>query len=379
VPAISQWLHRVVNESIEPAILKLLSGPRWKWKALLVVLALSLLRAFPSYDGLATAYDRGTWRKVMVKVDYPLIDMARSFPDESHEAKLTFRVTVPLLAHVLHLRRNGMLVLAAVAGALLLYAVLGIAHRVTGSRKAALFICLATACAWPGETAFHELRGGYFDAVALCLLVLAMADLPSPLTAAAVCAAAFTDERALVACGLVFLFWVSESGLFARRPVAVLIGCGAYGAIRLWLTLAHSAIVSTGGVGLSIFLHETNIIPLGIWTGLGGAWLLVVCGLTALLLQRRYGMAAAFSAATVATVGLALLVLDVTRSMAFCLPAVFVGIGALRRSESVETVERLSIAAGAVSLLTPAYVVQGSWELYWLYPLPVQLLRWLLA
>jgi hypothetical protein len=342
-----------------------------------VVLALSLFRAFPSYDGLATAYDRGTWRKTMVKVDYPLTDMAR-FPDKSHEAKLTFRVTVPLLAHVLHLRRNGMLILAGVAGVLLLYAVLGIAHRVTGSRKAALFVCLAIACAWPGETAFHELRGGYFEAVALCLLVLAMADLPSPLTAAAVCGAAFTDERALVACGLVFLFWVSESGLFARRSVAVLIGCGAYGATRLWLTLAHSIIVSTGGNGLPVFLHETNIIPLGIWTGLGGAWLLVVCCLAALLLQRRYGMAAAFCAATVAVAGIALLVLDVTRSMAYCLPAVFVGISALKRSESLEAVEKLSIAAGAISLLTPAYVVQGSWEVYWLYPLPVQLLRWLL-
>jgi hypothetical protein len=348
----------------------------------LAVLAVSLFRAFPSYDALATAYDKETWRHAMVQVNSPLADMSRLFPDEYHESKMTFRLTAPLVAHVLHLRRNGILVFSALMGVILLYTVLGLAWKITGSRKAALFVCLATACSWPGETAFHELRGGYYDAVPLCLLVLALAAESLPLTAIWVFLAAWTDERALIASAFVFLFSIGQAGragvrsLFTGKRAAILAAWIAYFATRIYLTAAHSLTVSTGNVGLSVFRQQTNIIPLGIWSGLGGGWLLVAFAAAALLLERRYRMAAAFCGAIGAITAAALLVLDVTRGMAYCLPAVFVGISVLSRSQPREDVERLAILSAVVALLVPEYQVQGSTGLYWLYPLPVQVIRW---
>ena len=60
-------------------------------------------------------------------------------------------------------------------GILLLYLVLGAACDASGSRQVAGLIGLSVVCVWLGLTAFHELRGGYDDAVALCLVFAAFA------------------------------------------------------------------------------------------------------------------------------------------------------------------------------------------------------------
>ncbi|MGD0013564.1 MAG: hypothetical protein ABSD56_03940 [Bryobacteraceae bacterium] len=372
-----------MDRFVGPVILRVLSDRHWKRASVFAVLLVSLFRAFPSYDALATAYDKGTWRDAMVQVDDPFADMSRFFPDESHQSKMTFRLTVPVLAHIFHLHRTGILVFSALLGIVLLYSVLTVAFKITGSRKAAFFVCLAAACSWSGETAFHELRGGYYDAAALCLLVLAATTESFPLTAITVFLAAWTDERALIASSFVFLLSISQAervgprSFLAGKRAAILIAWAAYLATRVYLTAAHSLTVSTGNVGLSVFRQQTNVIPLGVWTGLGGGWLLVACGIAALLLARRYRMTAAFCGALGVTIGLGLLVLDVTRSMAYCLPAVFVGLSVLSRSQPLEETESLAVLSGIVSLIVPEYHVQGRTDLYWLYPLPIQAIRWL--
>jgi dihydrodipicolinate synthase/N-acetylneuraminate lyase len=73
-----------------------------------------------------------------------------------------------------------------------------------------------------------------------------------------------------------------------------------------------------------------------------------------------------------------LAVADVTRSMAYCLPAVFVGVAALASSEGMQQIEQLAAIGAAISLLVPTYYLEGNAGLWWLYPLPVQIVRWLL-
>src|ERR1022692_2485239 len=80
-----------------------LSGPRWKTKALAFVVMISLLRAFPSYDALHTEFVRTTWHNAQNKFDNPMADSGRMFPSDSHESNLAFRLTVPVLAHTFHL------------------------------------------------------------------------------------------------------------------------------------------------------------------------------------------------------------------------------------------------------------------------------------
>jgi len=69
-----------------------------------------------------------------------------------------------------------------------------------------------------------------------------------------------------------------------------------------------------------------------------------------------------------------LLVADTTRSMAYCLPAVFVALTAL----SPKQTEKLSAIAAAISVVVPSFYLEGSAGFFWLYPLPLQIARWLL-
>jgi hypothetical protein len=68
---------------------------------------------------------------------------------------------------------------------------------------------------------------------------------------------------------------------------------------------------------------------------------------------------------------------DITRTMSYGLPAVFLAISLLARGESIRRIEKLTLLSCAITFATPTYYVQGSSGFWWIYPLPIQLLRWL--
>src|SRR5207302_5009656 len=122
-----------------------------------------------------------------------------------------------------------------------------------------------------------------------------------------------------------------------------------------------------GGVGPAIFLKEFHMVPLGIWTGLGGCWLMVAGGMWVLVARRRFAAVLAFALALCVVIGAALVVDDVTRSMAYTLPAVFVGLSALVESEPPVAIERLAAASALICVLVPTYFTQSG-NATWLLP-----------
>ena len=117
--------------------------------------------------------------------------------------------------------------------------------------------------------AFHQLLGGFYDAVAILLLLFAMAARRPAVAGAALFAAAWTDERALLAAPLVCLFALAQS----ERPrcIAVLSGAAAYLGSRMWLANAWALHTTMAGVGIPIFLRDLHMAPLGLWAGLTGS------------------------------------------------------------------------------------------------------------
>jgi len=351
------------------------SGPAWKSKALLLVLTISLFRAFPAYDALQTAHSRATFRNMLFQADHLPCDMGRMFPPGSHESKLTFRLTVPVIARVLHLRETGLLILYGIAGIALLYLVLSASQKITGSRRTALFICLAIACAWPGETSFHELYGGVYDGIALCFVLLAFSTESALLAGTWVFLGGWTEERALIASAFLVLFWFSSGYRGWTRPLALLVAWAGYIVVRFILAQSLSLSVATGNVGLQVLQTHFAVIPIGVWTGLGGAWIIVVWGLVTLFRRGAYWIAAGFCGLLGVTIAAAFLVIDVTRTMAYCLPAVFVALSVLMRSESTRQLEKLAKISAVASVLAPTFFVLGNTVLY-LYPLPLDITRW---
>ena len=368
-------LATAVYARLDALAVRFTAGTHWKTRAMLLVLAFSLFRAFPNYNFLRAPGVAGTWEHAAVKIADPAADMALLFPDTSHESKLTFRLTVPLVARVLHLGTTGQLALFAVSGVLLLLSVLNLAERVTGSRSVALFLTLATACTWPGLLAFHQLLGGFYDAVALWLLLLAMAARRPPVAAAALLAAAWADERALVAAPLLCLFAVARSE--RSHCFAVLAGSVTYVASRIWLAHVWALHTTMGGVGIAPFLRNLHIAPLGVWAGLGGSWILVACALTILAARRRHLEFSALLLGIGLVTASALVVEDLTRSMAYALPAVLVALNVLAKYETPRTVARIVQTTALVCVLVPTWFVQSG-DATWMLPLPLQLLRLLL-
>lgn len=369
----------------DTAVQRLIAGPHWKARALFVILALTLFRAFPSYDALRWPYTKATWHNVQPLFDHPLADPTQ-FPESRSDARLvnlTFRRTVPVLAHVFHLGQTGLLMVFGLSGVVMLYEVLRIGYDASGSRVTAVFVCMATACVWPGEAAFHDIRGGYFDAVALCLLVLAISRSSAAVGGICVFLAAWTDERALIASAFVYLYAILRSNrtgfrrLVYGKPGGVCVAWAAYFVTRAIFARMLALKTTSGGVGLASFVDQFNVVPLGIWTGLGGLWIVVACGAAVVLLERRYVFALCYCGVLAAMVLSALAITDVTRTMSYCFPAVFAALLLLTRSVRSEVVERLAITAGVLSFVVPTYYIQGSTGVWWIYPLPVHVVRWI--
>src|SRR5215831_11375160 len=118
---------------------RILRGPYWKGKALMVILAVTLFRAFPSYDALQWPYVQATWHSVEPLLEHPWSDPGRflTAQEDARLSNLRFRRTVPVLASVLKLHRNGLLFTFAVAGVVLLLGTMHAVEQITSSRRAA--------------------------------------------------------------------------------------------------------------------------------------------------------------------------------------------------------------------------------------------------
>ena len=311
--------------------------------------------------------------------------MLKTHPPGSHDAKMTFRIAVPAIARLLGLGKLGIFVFQSLCGVALLWAVGRVAHRVTGDLVASLFVTCGVAATWAGTTSFIEMRG-FFDGEALLLLALAMLLEVPVLAAASVFLCAWTDERGLVASSLVYLYHVNRchvrgrgeiASWFGPLPMAVIVGWAAYLATRIAMIRAFGITTDTGGVGLGLVVSQLSMFPMGAWTGLEGGWLLVLAAAVVLVRRRRFLFLAMYLGAIAILLIVSMCVLDITRSMAYLLPALFVALDVLGEVESVPDLRLLCGASSLVSILSPNY--QRRWEREWIFwnvPAPVRLLSW---
>lgn len=258
-------------------------------------------------------YDNGYF----LKIEHPLADVSKDFPAYSHDAKLNFRLTVPVVLHWLPLPVRDWwflpgLTVCAICGLLGLCGVF--ACRVTEDRVCGLWITLGVASTYIGT--FYTTRS--YDAIALCQLLIAM--LPGvhwSVRGLLVFTAAFTDERAFVAAPLLlFADTIDRPGnVWSRitQPSSLAVIGGMFGYCLGRLLLMNYAGLGSPmeGVGLQTVALNARYWHAGVWLALGGGWLLV--GLCALSLCRdrqrpELGM---FACAIAAPILVGFMVLDI--------------------------------------------------------------------
>ncbi len=88
--------------------------------------------------------------------------------------------------------------------------------------------------------------------------------------------------------------------------------------------------------GPGFILKYFNMIPMGIWTGFEGLWLLVIGALVVLIRQKKVIFAGLFFVCLAGMLWVAHSALDISRGMVYCFPALFVAIRILAESEQPE-------------------------------------------
>lgn len=372
------WLH--CKSWIEGLLLwgaAFTSGRWWLIKTTLLCVTFTILVAggigFQSlHEGYLGAYYE--------KIEHPLKDLTKIYKPGGHEAKLNYRLTVPVVLHVLGLHSRWVLpVLTVLAIIALLYLTCLLSYRITGSRVVALFVGLEVASTYIGS--FDFIMG--FDAVALVLVLLAgFAGIPWQLRGLICFAAAFTDERGLLA--LLFLlplfskFTPGRSwewrGIINRNTLAISGAILLYFIVRLWMHFGMGMGSTIKGVGPGSFAEHVKHWHAGVWFALEGGWLFVVLATASLYLRKQFMRLVIFLVPITGMLLGGFMNGDLVRTTAYLLPAVFVSLQVLREHETVRPLSIFAVFAFLASVIGGNYNVFRD-EITWFMPLPVYILN----
>jgi hypothetical protein len=365
------------------------SSSWWKIKVTVLAVACGLFFSFPSLDVFFDGRYLESWSPVLIKVQEPLTDLVREhgYSENSHASKLNFRILVPMVSYFFKFGVYEITAMAFVGGVLLVWLSVQLSYMITKDRVVPLFMALLLVGIHAGMTSFGEFRG-MFDGISLLLLVASMVTRNPVCIFMFVFMACWNDERSLLSAGLVLLFHamsVQKEGdkltirsFFSSSCISVALAVIAYIGSRLWLANNYSISTTWGGVGISILLEQVNNLPMGIWTAFEGGWLLILTAFILLYAHKDWLAMVVFGGMMSILIVGSVSVVDITRSMAYLLPSIFIALLLLQRSLSVDELRVLTVVSGISCLLWPTYYAGGQKSIWWSYPLPIQLVRWIL-
>ena len=354
---------------------QLTSGKFWMLKVFLACVGFSILFSGGIDFGLA---ERGGFPvSYFQKAEHPLLDVTKIYPVNSHDANINFRLTVPVLMHVLGIHNHAALpivMVLAICGTLIISCLT--AFQLTRDRVCACFIALNVAATYVGSFGFIW----YFDAFAIFLLALAtVPSLPWWLRAIVVFAASFTDERAFVASGFLlvsaFFLPISNDGWLAklRKPnfLGVMAALVMYLAIRMYLGRLAGLHSPTGGTGPGAFVHHLQDLGhAAVWFALEGGWLLYGLAILALLANKEYISATVFLLITLGFLSFGLMIGDVLRSTVYIFPLVLISLAILSQYETSVKLRSYCLVAFLISAVGGNYNVYLE-KITWFQPLAI--------
>lgn len=348
----------------------------WLLLAALLLTTTALFFSFPSYGDI----NPKEWAPLFEKAANPFAN--GSYADGTHAAKLSFRLVLPLIIHYLHLNITGVLILLGIIGVLNFYLVVKLAHTILQDKQQAFITGLCSALIYFGKCSFTDLRGTMFDGLAICFLLSAMLSRHYLATAIFIFLSAWCDERGLIASALIWLYFVIKNDepaffkkIFSKQLSAIYLAWIAYITIRYVLSTTYGLHTDTKGVGLSVLLNQINNIPMGIWSALEGLWLLVIMGGALLYRNKRYIELLKYIGICGIILILGLSVVDITRSVVYIFPIVFIALYLINKYCEKEMLHKLLWYALILCFVYPAYYTGGKSSIWWTYPLPLQMLR----
>jgi hypothetical protein len=316
------------------------------------------------------------------KIEHPLLNLASQYDPWTHDAKLNFRLTVPVLLHIVHwpIEQRWILpVLTAIAICGIIFVSCIFTTRVTGDRVCGLYTALGVSCTYMGSFGFTM----YYDAIALAQLTLAM--LPGLhwfFRAVLVFSAAFTDERAFIAAPILLVQSLYSTDpnaplrprFFRADSLAVVGGMAAYCVGRALLVKFAGLSSPMAGTGFGNLLANLPYYHAGIWLALKGAWLLIFVASVALWQRREVFLLLFFLGTAGISIMGGLCVEDVIRSTSYVFPALLVAIFLISRRDTTYALRCYCLTAFVISAVAGNYNIWRS-EISWFQPVAVKIIH----
>lgn len=361
----------------------------WRLKLAIFCTLCSIFYATPFFTLLSPPETPLLWKVIHQQAAHPLTPVSGLEPS-SHEAKHVFRLTMPLLAKlspVASERVQMPFLFAAQYAAGVLFFVLcyTLFQQLLHNHATATLLTLSTAFIYPGQACFFDLNG-YFDGMAMLFLLLTFVCRSHLLVFVCLLAAFWVDERAIVAASYTYLWLKLKNGTDVgwRQlllpdyrsmvvPLAIVITLG----LRFWLTRQYGfalPVSEEGYVGFARFFRIERMfrLPIGIFSPLKLHWLLIALAGVCLWLNRRFTLLVLGCLAVLASVGVALAVVDLTRSLNYVFPAVILSVALVAKASNQRFMLALSAILLVLAVILPSFFVMT--DAGWIFPLPVKIL-----
>ena len=368
---------------------RLASRKNWlHWAAGICVLT-SLIIAMPDYDA-PDLTNRAAFETQIEHPFTPLQELVEIEHELSHIAKRGFRILMPLMGHVLGLDFFGCLILQHIFGYLFIFCVGLLGYRITEDRLSAIFLMFSFSLVYVGHSFFYNLNI-WFDGPGYLLLLVAMLFRGGWGPALCVYLAGFSDERTISAFPILFLWHqldgkclreFSWKSLFSFGPgvLGCLIGLFLHAGTRLIMMEWYGFSLPLGegaGVGLGKIRAYYMMSPFAIASPLEALWLVPGLAIVLLVVYKRHALLLSYIAAIAGVILVGFTVYDVTKSIAYAFPAVFVALKIMKNLDANFCFRVFLFRMALFCLLVPScYLVGPRGHLGWMTPMFPKVLKW---
>lgn len=349
----------------------------WQYKTILFTLVCIALFSFPDPSKMQTfAATNPIYACLQHQVKAPLTQ--QHFDAQSHYAKRTFRLLLPLTAKFLSLPIKALPLLQSLLGILFFGLVARFSLRYSDDRVVSFLFTVGMAGLYIGKSFFVD-YWLFFDATAFFFLVLALYYAQAWIVFLALTAAFWTDERALIAAIGVLFFHLAIVKIYVKpKPVpwqtllAIVVAWLCYGALRWYLHAVYGLSIGKEGLGFGWALqHFLKYMPLASTMFLESYWLYI--GLALVLLcfkgsRSRKWLALGLLMVVSLQVLVALSVGDMVRSGAYLVVPCLAAFVLFIQLEPSKTAKRkVAFIACLFAFVIPTYSNFGG-KLIWLKP-----------
>ncbi len=351
----------------------------WVIKLSLICYLIIIFFSFPSYNEIKVK-PHNTWKVVQQQIDDPTIQYGLDNP-ESHNAKRTFRLTIPFLFKIFHINNPVVIYLFQQVVLLLFFVLLILFCKdfFPASRSLWVITPVAVCFTYMGQVGIIDVFAK-FDSIALCCILAAMYVRNVFFIFFLALAASFIDERGFIALMLIYLWWQIRHRQLHQfgfrellqpnwQSMSIVLAGISYLLIRFYLIYKYHFITVTGGVGLGILKSQFNKVLFGLWTAFEGFWLLILIAFFVLLRNKQLVLTIFILMFACPSVLSSFLVMDITRSLIYCLPVLIMSMYIISKSEQPDYSLKLILFVMMINILVPTYMTEGGFRIEGVNPI----------